>query len=100
MPVEEVYPQGFHRTGPIAAQWTRLDQVVLTDVLVLEVSSHRDLPLETPIADRTVVRQCFGVRGKVFRQVVFSEEPLLADSTLVRLDTRVTHLVTPHVGAV
>jgi hypothetical protein len=75
--------QRFHRAGPVAAQWTRLDQIVLAHMLVLEVGSHRDLPLKASIADRTVVGQCFGVGGEMLGQVVLAEESLLADAAFV-----------------
>lgn len=73
---------------------------MLAHVLVLEMGSHRDLPLKAAIADRTVVGQRFGVRGKVFGQMVLAEEPLLAHTALVRLHASVAHFVAPHVGAI
>lgn len=61
---------------------------------------HRDLPLETPVADRTVVRQRFRVRCEMLGQMVLPEKPLLTHPTLVRLDAGMSHLVATHVRPV
>lgn len=75
MPVEEVNPQRLHGARPVAAQRARLHQIMLANVLVLKVGPHRDLALEAPIADRTVVWQGLCVRGEVLRQVVLTKKP-------------------------
>jgi len=62
--------------------------------------SHRDLPLEAPVANRTVKRQRFRVRRKVFGQMVLTKETFLANFTFVRFHPGVPHFVPPHVGAV
>lgn len=100
MPVEEVYPEGLHRSRSVAAERAGFDEIVLTDVLVLEMCAHGYLSLETSIADRTMVGQCFGVCGKVLRQVVLAEESLLTDAAFVGLNAGVSHLVPTHVGAI
>lgn len=93
-------PKALHGRCAVAAQRASFDEVVLSNVFVLEVGSHRDLALETSITNWAMVRQALGVCGKVFGQMVFSEEPFLAHPALVGFDAGVSHLVAPHVGAV
>lgn len=100
MTIEEMHSQRFHGAGAIAAQRTRLDQVMLADMFILEMGSHGDLSLKSSIADRTVVRQCFCVRRKVLSQVILPKEPFLTHTALVGLDTCVTHFVSSHIRAV
>jgi hypothetical protein len=64
------------------------------------MSSHSDLPLEPLIANWAVERQLFVVRGHVFGQMVFPEEPFLANATLERFDTGVSHSMTSHIGTI
>lgn len=92
--------QTLHSRGAIAAQGASFDKVVLADVLVLEVCAHCDLALETSVANRAMVRQALCVGGEMLGQVVFSEEPFLANATFVGLNSGVPHLVATHVGAV
>lgn len=73
---------------------------MLSNVLVLEMCAHGYLSLETSIADRTMVGQCFGVSGKVLRQVVLAEKSLLTDATFVGFYSGVAHLVPTHVSAI
>lgn len=91
-PIEKVQPKALHSRRTIVTERTRLDHIVLTHVLVLKVSAHRDLSLETSVAYRAMVWQCFRVRRKVFRKVVLSKESLLAYPTFVRLHPRMPHL--------
>lgn len=100
LPVKKMYSQTLHGTSPITAQRTRLDQIMLSHMLVLEMCPHGDLSLETPITNRTMIRQRFGMCGEMLCQMIFSEEPLLTHSTLIWLHSSVAHLVTTHVGAV
>lgn len=58
-PVEKVKPETLHCSGSVIAERTRLDHIVLSDVFVLEMSSHSDLPLKSPVAYGTVIRQSF-----------------------------------------
>lgn len=69
-------------------------------MFVLEVSSHRDLALESSVANGAMVRQAFRVRRKMFRQMILSEKSFLADAAFVRFDARVSHFVTAHVRAI
>lgn len=55
MTIEEMDAQRFHGAGSIVAQRTRFDEIILADVLILEMGSHRDLPLKATIADRAVI---------------------------------------------
>lgn len=73
---------------------------MLADVLVLEVSAHCDLPLEAAVANRAVVRQRLRVRGEMLGEMILAEESLLTHTTLIRLDTCVSHFMAAHVGAV
>jgi hypothetical protein len=73
---------------------------VLTNVFVLEMRAHRNLPLEAAIANRTVIRQRLCVRREVLSQVVLAEESLLTDATFVRLHACVPLFVSTHVGAI
>lgn len=75
MPVEEVHAQRLHRARPVAAQGARLDEIMLAYVLVLEMSSHRNLSLKSSVADGAVVWQGFRMRGEVLGQVVLAKEP-------------------------
>lgn len=69
-------------------------------MLVLEVSTHGDLPLEPTVANRAMVRQAFSMRSEVFSQMILAEESLLTHATLVRFNPCVPHFVTAHVRAV
>lgn len=100
MTVEEVHAEGLHGAGAVAAQRTRLHQIVLAHVFVLEMRTHRNLTLEAAIADRTVVRQRLCVRGEVLGQVVLPKESLLTDAAFVGLHAGVPLLVSTHVGAI
>lgn len=73
---------------------------MLAHVLVLEVSTHRNLPLKATIADWTVIGKGLGVSGEVLGQVILAEESLLTHPTFVRLDSGVSLLVPAHVGAI
>ena len=66
-------------------------------MFILKMGSHGNLTLKSTVADGTMIRQSFRMRRKVFCQVVLTEKSLLADSTLVRLDTCVAHFVAPHI---
>lgn len=92
-----MYPQALHRTRPITAQRTRFDQIMLSDMFILKMRPHCNLPLKTPITNRTMIRQRFRVCGKMFRQMILPEESLLTHSALVRFHTSVSHLVPPHI---
>lgn len=74
MSIEEMYPKGLHSARTVAAQWAGFDEIVLTHVLILKVSSHCNLPLKATITDGAVVWQGFCVGGKVLRQVILSEK--------------------------
>lgn len=95
-----MYSKAFHSGRAITTQGASLDEVVLANMLVLEVSTHRNLSLESAVANRAMVRQAFRVRRKMFRQVILSEEPFLANATFVGLHARVSHLVATHVRAI
>lgn len=95
-----MHSETLHRTSPITAERAGFDKIVLPDVFVLEMSPHGNLALEAPVADRTVVRQGFGMGSEVLGEMVLAEEPLLANTALVRFDAGVAHLVSTHVGAV
>lgn len=98
--VEEMNTKTFHRASSITAQRTGFNHVVLSDMLVLKMSSHGNLSLKSPITNWAMVRQSFGMGCKMFSKVIFPEEPFLANSTLVRLDSSVAHLVTPHISTI
>lgn len=100
MPVKEMYPETLHRAGAVVAERARLDQIMLPYVLTLKVGPHGYLPLKAAIANWAMVGQRFGVGREVLGEVVFAEEPFLADAALVRFDARVPHLVPAHVRAV
>lgn len=55
MTIEEMDAQRFHCAGPIVAQRTRFDEIILADMLILEMCSHRNLSLKAAITDRTVI---------------------------------------------
>lgn len=74
MPVEEVDAQRLHSAGPVAAQGARFDEIMLSYVLVLKVSAHRDLSLKSSIADGAVVWQGFRMRSEMFGQMVLAKE--------------------------
>lgn len=69
-------------------------------MFILKMSPHGNLALEAPVADRTVVRQSFGMGSEVLGQMILTEKPLLANTALVRLHAGVAHFVSAHVGAI
>jgi hypothetical protein len=85
-------PKAFHSCRTIIAQWTRLDHIVLTDMLVLKMSAHRDLPLETSIAYRAMIRQGFRMRREVLGEMVLPKKSLLTYSTFVWFHACMSHL--------
>lgn len=87
MPVEEVHPQRLHCAGSVAAQGASLHEIMLSYVLVLKMSSHRNLSLKSSVADRAVVWQGFRVCGEMFSQVVFAKESVRGSIKYVRAKT-------------
>lgn len=73
---------------------------MLTNVLILKMRPHSNLPLKATIAYRTVVGQCFSMRGEMFGKVILPEESFLTNAALVGFDASVPHLVSPHVGSI
>lgn len=69
-------------------------------MLVLEMCTHRNLSLESSVANRAMIRQAFRVRREMFRQVILSEESFLAHATFVGFYARVSHFMATHVGAI
>lgn len=92
--------KALHGGRTVAAEGASLDEVMLTDVFVLEVGAHRDLALETAVTYRAMVRQALRVCGEVFSEMILPEESFLADAAFVRFDTGVAHFVAAHVRAV
>lgn len=83
MSVEKVHSQRLHRARSVAAQGTRFDEIMLSDVFVLEVCSHRDLSLKPAVANRAVVWQGLCMRCEMFGQVILPEESV-GDRIIVR----------------
>lgn len=92
LPIKKVQPKAFHSRRAIIAEGARFHHVVLTDVLVLKVSAHRDLSLESSITYRAMVRQSLRMRREVLRKVVLPKESFLTYPALVRLHARMPHL--------
>lgn len=59
LPIKEVQPKAFHGRRTIIAERTRFNHIVLTDMLVLKVSAHCNLSLETSVTYRAMVWQSF-----------------------------------------
>lgn len=73
---------------------------MLPHVLVLEMGTHRNLPLEPPVANGAMIGQCLGMGGEMLGQMILAEKPLLAHFALVGLHPSVSHFVSPHVGPI
>lgn len=85
-------PEAFHSRRTIVTKRTRLDHIVLAHVLVLKMSTHCNLSLETSVTYWAMVWQSFRMRREVFCKMVLPKESLLAYSTLIRFYTCMPHL--------
>lgn len=92
LPIKEVQPKAFHSRCTVIAKRTRFDHIMLTDMLVLKVSTHRDLSLKTTITYRAMVWQSLRMCCKVFRKMVFPKESLLTYPTFIWFNTCMPHL--------
>lgn len=95
-----MYSETFHGRRTVAAEGASFNEVMLSDVFVLEVRAHSNLALEPPITYWAMIRQTLGMCCEMFGQVVLPKEPFLADAALVGFDTSVPHLMSTHVGAI
>lgn len=100
MSVKEMNPEALHGGSAITTQGASFNEVVLSDVFVLEVRTHGNLALESSVAYWAMIRQALGVSCEMFCQVIFPEESFLADATFVRLYSSVPHFMSTHVGAI
>lgn len=93
-------PKTLHSGSTVAAEGASFDEVMLSNVFVLEVGAHRNLTLKPSVAYWAMIRQALGVRREMFCQVIFSEKPLLAYAAFVRLHSCMPHLVPAHIRAI
>lgn len=100
MSIKEVYSETLHSGCTVATQRASFNKVMLSNMFVLEVSTHCDLSLESSVAYRAMVWQAFGVGREMFCQMVLPEESLLTNATLVWFDASVTHFMAPHIRAI
>lgn len=95
-----MYSKTLHGRGAVTTQRASFDEVVLSDVFVLEMSTHGNLTLESSIAYWAMIRQAFSVGCKMFGQMIFPEESFLTNATFVRFDPCMPHFMSTHVSSI
>lgn len=100
MSVKEVNPETLHGGSAITTQGASFNEVMLSNVFILEVRAHGNLALESSVADWAMIRQALGVSCEMFCQMIFPEESFLANATFIRLYSSMPHFVSAHVGAI
>lgn len=93
-------PQAFHGRSTITTQGASFNEVMLSNVFVLEMRAHGNLALKSSVADWAMIRQALCVGCEMFCQVIFSKESFLANTTFVRFDSSMPHFMPAHIGAI